>query len=49
MSYFVCILSGVGDIFLPDCLQVFSSLNVRFKDIFEPQKSPVQRRESSYR
>ena len=41
MFYFVGILSGVGDIFLPDYPQVFSLLNLRFKGIFEPHKSPV--------
>ena len=47
--YFVGILNGVGNIFLPCCPQAFSLLNVRFKSIFEPHKSPVQREESSYR
>ena len=49
MSYFVGILSGVGDIFLLSCPQVFTLLNVRFKDISELYKSPVQRKKSSYR
>ena len=35
VSYFVGILSGVGDIFLPGCPQVFSLLNVEFRDISE--------------
>ena len=38
MSYFVGILSGVGDIFLLSCFQVFFLLNVRFKGIFELHK-----------
>ena len=41
MSYFVGILSGVGDIFLLSCPQVFILLNVRFKDISELHKSLV--------
>ena len=49
MSYFVGILSVVGDIFLLSCPQVFTLLNVRFKDISELHKSLVQREESSYR
>ena len=49
MSYFVGILNGVGDIFLLSYPQVFTLLNVRFKDISELYKSPVQRKESSYR
>ena len=49
MSYFVGILSGVGDIFLLSCPQVFTLLNVRFKDISELHKNLVQREESSYR
>ena len=43
MSNFISILSGVRDIFLSGCPQVFSQLNVRFRDIFEPYKSPIQR------
>ena len=46
VSYFVGILSRVGDIFLSSCSQVFSLLNLRFRGIFELYKSPVQRRES---
>ena len=46
VSYFVGILSRVGDIFLSSCSQVFSLLNLRFKGIFKLHKSPVQRRES---
>ena len=49
MSYFVGILSEFGDIFLPDCPQVFSLLYVRFRGISEPHKSPAQRAESSYK
>ena len=47
--YFVGISSGVEDIFLSGCPQIFSLLNVGFRDIFESYKSPVQRGESSYR
>ena len=47
--YFVGISSGVEDIFLSGCPQVFSLLNVEFRDIFEPYKSPIQRGESSYK
>ena len=47
--YFVDILSGVKEIFLPDCFQIFFLLNVEFRGIFEPHKSPIQRNESSYR
>jgi len=32
--YFVGILSGVGDIFLSDCPQIFSLLNLRFRGYF---------------
>ena len=49
MSYFVDILNRVGDIFLPNCPQIFSLLNVKFRDIFEPYKSPIQKGESSYK
>ena len=49
VSYFVDILNRVGDIFLPNCPQIFSLLNVKFRDIFEPYKSPIQKGESSYK
>ena len=49
MSYFVDILNGVRDIFLPSCPQIFSLLNVKFREIYEPYKSPVQKMESSYK
>ena len=49
MSYFVSILNGVGDIFLSSYSQVFSLLNVRFKNISEPHKNLVRRRKSSYK
>ena len=49
VSYFVGILSGVGDVFLSDCFQVFSLLNIRFRGISKLYKSSVQRRKSSYR
>ena len=42
VSYFVGILSGTGDIFLPDCPQVFSLLSLRFRSISKSYKSPVQ-------
>ena len=48
VPYFVGILSEIGEIFLPGCSQVFSQLNVRFRGIFEPHKSPIQSGESSY-
>ena len=48
MSYFIGILNEVGDIFLLDYLQVFSLLNLRFKDISKSYKSPVQRGEFFY-
>jgi len=38
VSYFVGILSGVRDIFLLSCPQVFFLLNLRFRDISEPYK-----------
>ena len=41
MSYFIGILSNVGDIFLLGCSQVFFPLNVRFMSISKPQKSPI--------
>ena len=37
-SYFVDILNGIGDIFLPSCPQIFSLLNVKFRDISESYK-----------
>ena len=49
VSYFVGILSGVEDVFLSDCFQVFSLLNIRFRGISKPYKSSVQRRKLSYR
>ena len=39
VSYFVDILSGVGDIFLPSCSQIFSLLNIKFKVISKSHKS----------
>ena len=38
MSYFIGILSNVGDIFLSSCPQIFPPLNVRFRGISKPQK-----------
>ena len=49
MPYFVCILSGVRDIFLPSCPQVFYLLNVKFEGISESHKNPIQRGELSYK
>ena len=49
VSYFVGILSRVGDIFLSSCSQVFSLLNLRFRGIFELHKSPVQKEKSCYK
>ena len=46
MSYFVGILSEIEDIFLPSYPQDFFLLNVKFKDIFEPYKSLVQKEKS---
>ena len=48
MSYFVGILRGVRDIFLPGYPQVLFLLNVGFKGIYEPHKSPVQRGDFIY-
>ena len=48
VSYFVGILSEVGDIFLLGCPQVFSLLNVRFRGISKLHKNLVQRGECSY-
>ena len=48
MSYFISILREVGDIFLPGCPQVLFLLNVRFKSIYEPHKSPTQRGDFIY-
>ena len=42
VSYFVGILSGTRDIFLPGCPQVFSLLNLRFRSISKSYKSLVQ-------
>ena len=41
MSYFVGILSKVGDTVLPGRFQVFSLLNIMFRGISESHKSPV--------
>ena len=41
MSYFVDILSGVKNIFLPGYSQIFPLLNIRFMSIFKPYKSPI--------
>ena len=41
VSYFVGILSEVGDIFLLSCLQVIFLLNLRFMSIFKLHKSLV--------
>ena len=48
MSYFVDILSGVGDKFLPSCSQVFFLLNIRFRDIFKSHKSSIKKWEYIY-
>ena len=48
VPYFVDILNEIGEIFLPGCSQVFFQLNIRFRGIFEPHKSPIQSGESSY-
>ena len=40
MSYFVGILSGVGDIFFRGFLQVVSLLNLMFRGISESHKNP---------
>ena len=50
MSYFVGILSGVVDIFLPGCSQIFFLLNLRFMGIYEPHKSTtIQKGEFYYK
>ena len=49
MSYFIGILRGVENIFLSDCLQVLSLLNVGSKDISESHKSPIKMGEFSYK
>ena len=41
MSYFVDILSGVKNIFLPGYSQNFPLLNIRFMSIFKPYKNPI--------
>ena len=46
MFYFVGILNRVGDIFLQGYPYVFSSLNVRFKDIYELHKSPIKKKKN---
>ena len=48
MSNFIGILNEVEDIFLPDYLQDFSLLNLRFKSISKSHKSSVQRGKSFY-
>ena len=49
MSYFVGIISGVRDVLLSGCTQVFSLLNLKFRSISKPDKSPIQRKKSSYK
>ena len=39
MSYFISILNGVRDIFLPDCSKVLFLLKVRFMNISELYKN----------
>ena len=46
MFYFVGILNEVRNIFLPDCSQVFSQLNIRFRGISEPYKIQPRERNS---
>ena len=41
MSYFVGILSEIGDIFLLNYPQFLSLLNIKFKGIYESHKSPI--------
>ena len=43
MSYFVGILCGVEDVFLLDCSQVLSLLNLGSRHISESHKNPVQK------
>ena len=45
-SFLISILSGVRDIFLPVCPQVFFQLNVRYSYISERHESPIRRAES---
>ena len=47
MSYSVGVLSGVGDISLLICLQVFSLLKVRFRGISESHKSLIQKKKKN--
>ena len=49
VSYFVDILSGIEDIFLPGCPQVFFSVKRKFRGISKSHKSSIQRGESSYK
>ena len=49
MPYFVGILRGIGDIFLPYCPQILSLLVVSFMGIFEPHKSPFQKGKFFYK
>ena len=49
VSFFVGIISGVRDVLLPSCTQVFSLLNLKFRSISKPDKSPIQRKKSSYK
>ena len=49
VSYFVGILSEVGNIFLQVVLKFFFLLSVRFKSISKSYKSLVQREKSSYK
>ena len=47
MSYFIGILSDVGDIFLSSCPQISPPLNVRFRSISKPQKKKIQSKKSN--
>ena len=47
VSYFVGILHGVGDIFLPSCSQILSLLNIGSSGISEPHKNSIEKGESS--
>ena len=49
MFYFVGILCGVEDVFLPGYSQVLSLLNLGSRCISESHKNPVQKGESCYR
>jgi len=49
VPYFIGVLHGIENIFLPNCPQILSLLNIGSSGISEPHKILVRKRESFYR